>query len=420
MSSYDPMHDCKLIGAVRAICGIRDSAVITHARPGCQSGAALMRALGSQQDDVKIICSGIKGKEMALGGDFRVSAAIRAVEEQLNPGLIAVLNCSAPSIMGDDVQGAANLVEDEIKARVMTLSTAGYEGADWMGYEEALAALVQFMVPCDRQDHTVNLLGFKDDAPRAMADLLEMTRMLNAHGIKVNTVLSACTFDDVRQAPKACLNVVLGGDGTLCADRMEALFGTPKVTVPYPFGLNNTLEFLETICSKLGKNLDTTFIRAEQEIIKKGIERVYFNLQGLCGLPVAVVGEAGRARDFAVFASDELGLDVKTLVISSANPLDWEAEKKQGRFAGDILVMPDKFEMDQTLTNRGVELIFGSTMERKLAHDLDAGLMRMSFPVLDMICVSNTPYVGFTGVLHLIETTVNTIISRYEKVEKKI
>ena len=415
MIIYDPMHDCKLIGAARAICGIRDSAVIAHARPGCQSGAVLLRALSSQQDDMKIICSGLKGKEMALGGDFRISAAVRAVQKHLNPGLIAVLNCSAPSIMGDDLQGTVAAVEKEIQTPVMALEAAGYEGPDWMGYEEALASLVRFMTPAPQKEGTVNLIGFKDDEPRAMADLGEMERMLTALGIEINTVLTSCSFEALKRVPRACLNVVLGGDGLWCANRLEASFGIPKVVVPYPFGVNNTIQFLEKICTGLGRDIDRTFISAEQENIKAGIKRIYHYLQGLVGLPVAIVGEAGRVRDFAAFACDEMGLDIKVLAVSSANALDWEKEKKKGRFSENLLVMPDKFIMDQRIFSAGVELIFGTTMERKLAHELDTGLVRISFPALDMVSVSNAPYAGFTGVLHLLDATMNSIISRHEK-----
>lgn len=420
MNSYDPLHDCKLIGASRAICGIRDSAVILHSRPGCQSGAALLRALGSQQDDIKIICSGLKGKEMALGGAGRVAAAVKATWEHLNPGLIVVFNCSAPAIMGDDVQGALTAIEEEVGAETLALNTAGYEGPDWMGYEEALASLVQFMGPSAERNGKVNLIGFKDDTPCAQADLWEIKRMLNGQGIGINTVLTSCCFDDIRKVPEASLNVVLGGDGLLCANTIEEKFGLPKVVVPYPFGINNSLRFLEEICAGLGRKVDPEIIVAEREKIKAAIERIYFHLQGLCGLPVAVVGEAGRAWDFGKFTNDELGLDVKTLVISSKNHLDWEKKKKENLFFGNMLMMPDKFEMDQEIVAAGVELIFGSTMERKLAHDMDAGLMRISFPVIDAVSISDSPYAGFRGVPNLVETMINTVISRYEKVEKQI
>lgn len=415
MTIYDPLHDCKLIGATRAICGIRDSAVIAHSRPGCQSGAALLRGLSSQQDDMKIICSGLKGKEMALGGDFRVSAAVEAVWKHLHPGLIAVLNCSAPSIMGDDIHGAVAAVQEDIQAPVMALEAAGYEGPDWMGYEEALAALVGFMTPAAKKTGTINLIGFKDDQPMALADLAEIKRMLGALGVGINTVLTACSFEAVKRVPQAALNVVLGGDGLSCANRIGELFDIPKVMVPYPFGMHNTIDFLEKICAGLGKAMDRGFIALEQQKIKKGIERIYYHLQGLVGMPVAIVGEAGRVRDFAVFACDEMGVDARVIAISSANGLDWEREKQDGRFSRSMLVTPDKFEMDQKIASAGVELIFGSTMERKLAHELDAGLMRISFPVLDMVSISSAPYAGFTGVLHLLEATVNTIISRPEK-----
>lgn len=419
MNVYDPLHDCKLIGASRAVCGIRDSAVIVHSRPGCQSGAALLRALGSQQDDVKIICSGLKGKEMALGGGKRVAHAVKATCDTLNPALIAVFNCSAPAVMGDDVEGVLASIEKEVEAETFALSTAGYEGPDWMGYEEVLHALVRFMRPSAPKNGKVNLIGFKDDEPRAQADLREMERILDAQGIGINTVLTSCSFDELKRAPEASLNVVLGGDGLLCAKTMEEKFGIPRVVVPYPFGINNTLRFLERIGAGLGKKIDQDVIAAEREKIKKAIKRIYFHLQGLCGLPVAVVGEACRAFDFAQFVNDELGLDVKILVISSKNYLDREKEKNDGPFYENLFIMPDKFEMDRKIESAGVEIIFGSTMERKLAHDIDAPLMRICFPVIDEVSISDSPYAGFRGVQNLVEMLINSVIRRYEKMEKK-
>lgn len=418
MRAYDPLHDCKLVGAVRAICGVRDSVVIVHARPGCHSGVLLLRTLSSKHNEAKIVFSGLRDKDMAFGGEGRVATAIKAAWEKLEPKLIAVLNCSAPAIMGDDVEGVAAVMKREVPAEILTLSAGGYEGPDWIGYEEALRELVRFMSPPSRKDkEKVNLIGFKDDEPGAAADLSEIKRMLKAHEIGINAVLSCCSFEELRRAPEASLNVVLGGDGLRCAEEMEEKFGLPYVITPYPFGFDNTMRFLEAICEKLGKKINEEFVREERKRVKEGIERIYFHLQGIYDLPVAVIGESSRAFDLAKFLREELGFDVKILVVSSRNHLTSEKEREEGMYFGELLVEPDKFEMDRKVKSSEIELIFGSTVERKLARELDVPLVRFSFPVVDEVSISDNPYAGFKGVLALVEKIVNSIITRYEKIE---
>lgn len=414
MSSYDPLHDCKLVGASRAICGIKDSAVIVHARPGCHSGVLLLRMLSSKHDDAKIVCSGLRDKAMVFGGEERIATAIKATWEYLKPPLIAILNSSVPAMMGDDIGGIATSMKGEVPAEILTLSTAGYEGPDWIGYEEALNELVQFMKPSG-SDGKVNIIGFKDDEPRALSDLFEMERMLNAHGVEINVVLTCCSFEELKKAPGASLNVVLGGDGLRCAQTMKEKFGIPYVSTPYPFGLDNTKKFLAEICENLGRTINHEFIHEEQKRVKEGIEKIYFHLQGIYDLPVAIIGESSRAFDLANFLNDELGFNVKILTVTSRNYLTPKSEA--GVYSNKLLVEPDKFEMDRKIKSSGIELIFGSTMERELAYELDVPLVRFSFPVIDEVSISDSPYAGFKGVLSLVEDVVNSVIARYEKVE---
>ena len=61
--SNDPTQDCKLIGAARALGGIKDDVTIVHARPGCHCGVLLLRALGSNQDYIRIVGSGFRTQD---------------------------------------------------------------------------------------------------------------------------------------------------------------------------------------------------------------------------------------------------------------------------------------------------------------------------------------------------------------------
>ena len=414
---YDPTQDCKLVGAARALGGVKDAVTIVHGRPGCHCGVLLLRALGSNQNDIRIVSSGLRAQDVVYGAEGRLTESIRLSYNNFKPALIAVLNCSAPAIMGDDVEGVVHAMKDEIAAEIFSLSTGGYEGPAWLGYEETLAELTRFMVrgetkmEKDKEKDKINLIGFKQDDFKAYSDFLEIQRMLNGQGIAVNTVLTNSRFAELKNAPDASLNVVLGGVGLERAKIMQKKFDTPYVVAPYPFGLNNSIEFLDCVTTGLNKETNHDFISAEKEKIKERVERIFLFLQGIYDTSVAVVGDGGRAFDFARFLSDELGLYVKVLAITSRNHVS--GDKTKCDYADSLLMEPDRLEMNEKIRKKGVEMIFGSSMEKKLAYEHGAPLVRIFYPIIDEVSVSDAPYAGFRGVPQLTEKVVNAIINNY-------
>jgi nitrogenase molybdenum-iron protein beta chain len=410
---YDPPQDCKLVGAVRAIHGITDSITIIHARTGCHSGMLLLNAMGSNQNDVRLISSGLKSQDMVYGAEGRVSAAMQFSWDHFNPALIATLNCSAPVIMGDDIEGVASFLEDRIPAPLLTMETGGFEGPAWIGYEEALVKLTDYMIPVERLSgsNRINLIGIKSDDICVSADIKEIKRLLEDQGVQINTVLTCAGFEEIKNAPDASLNIVLGGDGLECAKVMRKRFGIPYITTSYPFGTKKTVEFLENVAEGISKEVDNELVSKEIELVRNGIERICLFLQGIYGMPVAVIGESGRAFDLATFLSDELGLNVKILVVSSKNYLTSDMiEDGNGHFE-KLLIEPDRFEMEEAVKGAGVSAVFGSTFEKKMAYELNAPLIRISYPVLDQVSITDAPYAGFRGTLHLCETILNAIIT---------
>lgn len=412
----DPTQDCKLLGAARALSGISDSVSIVHSRPGCHNGMFYLRTLGSNQNDIRIVGSGFQAHDAIYGGEEKLAKVIRLSYENFKPSLIAVLNCSAPVLMGADIEGIVYEMKEEIPAEIIALNTGGYEGPAWMGYEETLAELTRFMVSCeDPSDSKINLIGCKQDDVKAESDLLEIKRMLNSHGISINTVLTNSSFEKITNAPKATLNVVLGGDGLECAKVMQEKFGTPYVITSYPYGLDNSINFLKRVTTGLNKEVNKEFIASEKEWIKKRIEKVYFFLHGICGMSVAVIGDSSHAFDLSRFLSDELCLDVKVLAITSRNHVS--QSRADDDYFERLLIEPDRFRMNEIVKSKGIEMIFGSSLEKKLAYELNVPLIRTFYPVLDGVSISDSPYAGFKGVINLIENVVNSVINNYTEVE---
>ncbi|MHC1628847.1 MAG: nitrogenase component 1, partial [Candidatus Nezhaarchaeales archaeon] len=86
----DPVHDCKLLGVIRALTGLKDSAIVVHGRPGCHSGMLSLQALTSSQRFVNVVFSGLKSEDMAFGGEARLFRALLNVSGVMKPKLVAV------------------------------------------------------------------------------------------------------------------------------------------------------------------------------------------------------------------------------------------------------------------------------------------------------------------------------------------
>ena len=195
---------------------------------------------------------------------------------------------------------------------------------------------------------------------------------------------------------------------------MQEKFGTPYVITPYPFGLDNSIEFLESVTNGLSKEVNEEFIAIEKDRIKERVERIFIFLQGIYDMSVAVIGDGGRAFDLAKFLSDELCLNVKVLAITSRNHIS--LDKTNDDYFETLLIEPDRFEMNEEIKSKEVEMIFGSSMEKKLAWELNVPLLRSFYPVIDAISISDVPYAGFTGTIQLTEKIINAVINNYVEV----
>ncbi len=417
--SLDPTQGCQLIGAFRAFHGIKDGYVVLHSPPGCHSGMLLLRTL-CDNADARIAFSGIHPRDFIYGAEHKALIALKKVDETFKPAFIALLDACAPAIVGDDLDAVeVKAREDaEIKSKILYFSAAGFHKNMWLGYESALVSLVKFMDTNEslKAKDSVNLIGFKDDGFKSVADLTEIKRLLNGVGVKVNAVLTADEFKQIVAAPKASLNIVLGGDGVKLAKVMNKQFEIPYVVVDYPYGVSATERFLERVCEELDKEVDEIFLSQERARVKESVEKVQFYLHGFYGLSCAIIGDTAKGIGLAKFLSSELGFDVKVLALTNKN--FWLEENLKGisGLVQEVLVEPDRFEMERCIANAGIQMLFGSTFDKRLANVERVPLIRFSYPTIDNVALTDTPYAGFRSIPTWLESIVNSLVSRYYEV----
>ena len=73
------------------------------------------------------------------------------------------------------------------------------------------------------------------------------------------------------------------------------------------------------------------------------------------------------------------------------------------------VVIEDRKELEDKIMENEIEMLFGSTYEKKIAQDKDIPLIRFSYPVVDEVSLTNTPLAGFNGIPTIIERMINEI-----------
>jgi nitrogenase molybdenum-iron protein beta chain len=292
-------------------------------------------------------------------------------------------------LIGDDVDAVRN--EEELPT--IHIDAPGFKGSEWDGYEDALAALLPFIKKKDKKEKTVNLLGLDPISPKVRADVEEIKRLLNVCGYRVNTALAIMSsFAEVQDMAAVEKNILLGGCGLKLAQAMEQNFNIPYEIVDFPYGLYQTREFL----------LKVSGVQYQEDVIGN-LRRANEMLHRFYDMPVALIGDSARVKSLQNFLFNELGFDVRfTGVISGPREV---ADR-----------VDDLSSVDKALRNIGddLRLIFGTTFQKRIAHELDVPLLRIAHPTYDEVYLSdNAPFMGYRGMVILIEKILNLFLNKY-------
>jgi len=373
------MDGGRFFGAFRAFSGITDAVVLSHAPVGCNWGTGIFNNF-SNQPDIRHACTVVHEREIVFGGEEALKKALALADEIYDRSLLVVISGDVPSIIGDDVQAVIDSVSSD--EDVLWLEAAGYSGSMRDGYEDALLKLGSLMKERGVVERSVNLIGFCPDDFKVHADIKEITRIMEDLGVKLNCTLSICSFEELRAAPAAELNVVLG-QGTKLAQYMKKEFGVPYIEADYPYGLEGSIKFVDALCEKLDIKHD-----AENSLDLEPFKRAFLHLHEIYGTTVSIIGDF-HCTPMANFLEGELGFEIEV----------------QSYFDRDYHSFEEDVRKSCTM------MLFGSSFERGLAKVLGIPIMRFVYPIFDQICICDyAPYAGFRGAAFLTESIINAVM----------
>ena len=313
--------------------------VVMHDASGCNSTYTTHDEPRWYDMDSMVYISGLSEMEAIMGDDEKLIDDIAQAAEELKPRFISITGTPIPTMTGFDFQAVAELIEDRTGIPTFGFPTTGMN-TYVHGASMALEGIARRFVKRDvekTENLSANILGLTPlDFSVNGADK-SMVKFLEKSGFEVISKWAmGSSLENLMEAGKAHVNLVVSATGLGAAKALKELFGTPYV-IGTPIG------------KAFQKQLKQVLSLAAQSGESDG---------GLSNLPeceIAVIGEGVTSVSLAQAIELEYGKGVKVLCAT-------ECDKALLR-EKDVLT-PDEDDVIEAL--KGVKMVIADPLYRPI------------------------------------------------------
>ena len=228
--------------------------VVIHDPSGCNSTYNTHDEIRWYNQDSLIFISGLTEIDAVMGNDEKFLSDVKEAAGELHPKFIALVSSPIPFMNGTDFPALAKVLETETGIPAFAVPTNGMHDYVY-GAGKALEEIARRFVPEQMEDRngserTVNLLGATPLDFGPISKVEELKKNLEQYGWKViSTWAMGDSLEDLAQAGKAEMNLVISSVGLMAAKMLKEKYGTPYVIgTPYK-------EYAERISEALEKRI---------------------------------------------------------------------------------------------------------------------------------------------------------------------
>ena len=228
--------------------------VVIHDPSGCNSTYNTHDEIRWYDQDSLIFISGLTEIDAVMGNDEKFLSDIKEAADELHPKFIALVSSPIPFMNGTDFPALAKVLETETGIPAFAVPTNGMHDYVY-GAGKALEEIARRFVPEQMEDRngserTVNLLGATPLDFGPISKVEELKKNLEQYGWKtISTWAMGDSLEDLAQAGKAEMNLVISSVGLMAAKMLKEKYGTPYVIgTPYK-------EYAERISEALEKRI---------------------------------------------------------------------------------------------------------------------------------------------------------------------
>ena len=228
--------------------------VVIHDPSGCNSTYNTHDEIRWYNQDSLIFISGLTEIDAVMGNDEKFLSDIKEAAGELHPKFIALVSSPIPFMNGTDFPALAKVLETETGIPAFAVPTNGMHdyvyGAGKALEEIARRFVTEQMEDRNGSERTVNLLGATPLDFGPISKVEELKKNLEQYGWKtISTWAMGDSLEDLAQAGKAEMNLVISSVGLMAAKMLKEKYGTPYVIgTPYK-------EYAERISEALEKRI---------------------------------------------------------------------------------------------------------------------------------------------------------------------
>ena len=435
-----PRYKCAL-AAMQTVHAIEGAIPILHSGPGCAAKLNDNNGTSGRYSPNIFPCTSISEKEVVFGGSNKLRSTIENALKVIDADLFVVLSGCTGEIIGDDIEEVAGNFADAQKP-VIWAKTPGFKGNNYVGHDWILKSIFEQYLSRDevvstsstttgtagKEKGLVNLfVAPPQQDPYWLGNLREIESLLQAIGLKPNTIFGfGRGLDNLKKIPNAEYTILVSPwAGLESAKYLERRFNIPLLQYPVlPIGATETTKFLRAVAE---------FTKADKELVEKVITEkeaeFYYYIERfadtlletrILGKRFTVVSDSEYTIAITKFLVNDMGLFPEKVFITDDAPKAHQAKitevlnelnygiTTQVQFTTDG---HDIHEQIKATDFAGTPLIVGSNWEKKLALELGAHYINVSYPMLEKLVI-NDHIAGYSGGLHLLEQIFTAAMSK--------
>ncbi len=277
--------------------------VVMHDASGCNSTYTTHDEPRWYDMDSMVYISGLSEMEAIMGDDEKLIGDIVEAAKELQPKFIAVAGTPIPTMTGFDFTAAAELIEKRTGIPAFGFATTGmntYVPGAAMAFEGIARRFVKRNV--EKTEHlSANILGVTPLDFSVNGSDKSIRRFLEKAGFEViSSWAMGSTLEEISEAGRASVNLVVSSTGIEAARALKEMFGT-----------------LYVVGTPIGNTFQKILLQEILEAVKTGVvserRRRPLMKSNMSGSEIAVIGEGVTSLSLAHAIELEYQISVKLL-----------------------------------------------------------------------------------------------------------
>jgi nitrogenase molybdenum-iron protein alpha/beta subunit/MoaA/NifB/PqqE/SkfB family radical SAM enzyme len=434
--NVNPCKMCMPMGVVGAFCGIAGCMTILHGSQGCST--YIRRHMATHYNEpVDIASSSLTEEGTVFGGEKNLVKGLDNLIRLYKPKMIGVSTTCLAETIGEDVAGMVKkyrATHPELRAKIVTVSSAGYSGTQYEGHFRALRAIVE-QTDMNRDDNgkitvVTGLLSPADT--RWLKGVLHASgldcilfpdnseNLDGENGREYNRLPAGGTrLEDITSMAGARLTMELAHfvpDGCSPGEYLRDVCGVPLVRLLPPMGLRDTDAFHKAlrkagaaaaagVAASRGRRLDGM---VDSHKYNARVRAAVFGESDFVLSVCRMMAENGSLPLVAATGSKTEGF-AETIRREVDATLDFHLEN-------DVVILDDcDFETIEMEAKRlGVNVLVGSSDARRVSERTGIPLVRCAFPIHDHVGGQRVRTLGHEGGLALMDRITNAVLGSIE------